>query len=249
MKAVLPTDSTELQKLLVAECVAHAATQALLHQANLERDSAKARLQALLKRYFGRSSEKLDPNQITLAWEAVVAEQTVITPPPPQEPVTRVPRTPSVRRAQRLEDLPVLETITLDLPDAAKLAPYGTALVKIREEITDEVDYQPGKLFRRQIIRPVYASPRHDCPPQIADLPALCNSRWPSGPRPDRPRRALEVRRRAADLPPSPHAGAVGTGIHPSDHGPVGRAGGQFVSPRVRRTEKNRADQRLHHRR
>ncbi len=171
MTATLPTDPAELQKLLVAERVAHAATQGLLHQATLERDAAKARLQALLKRYFGRSSEKLDPDQLTLAWEAVVAEQTVITPPPPAQPVTRAPRTPSVRRAQRLEDLPVLETITLDLPAAAKLALDGTPLVKIREEITDEVDYQPGKLFRRQIIRPVYASPRHGCPPQVADLP------------------------------------------------------------------------------
>ena len=172
MTDALPTDPAELQKLLVAERVAHAATQGLLHQATLERDAAKARLQALLKRYFGRSSEKLAPDQLTLAWEAVVADQTVITPPPPAQPVTRVPRTPSVRRAQRLEDLPVLETITLDLPAAAKLAPDGTPLVKIREEITDEVDYQPGKLFRRQIIRPVYASPSHGCPPQVADLPA-----------------------------------------------------------------------------
>ena len=186
MTETLPADPTELQKLLVAERAAHAATQGLLHQTTLERDTervlhqqtalerdaAKARLQALLKRYFGRSSEKLDPDQLTLAWEAVVADQTVITPPPPAQPVTRVPRTPSVRRAQRLEDLPVLETITLDLPAAAKLAPDGTPLVKIREEITDEVDYQPGKLFRRQIIRPVYASPSHGCPPQVADLPA-----------------------------------------------------------------------------
>jgi len=71
-----------------------------------------------------------------------------------------------------MEDLPVLETITLDLPEDKKIAPDGTALVKIREEITDEVDYQPGKLFRRQIIRPVYASPRHLGAPQVAPLPA-----------------------------------------------------------------------------
>jgi transposase len=171
MTEALPTDPAELQKLLVAERVAHAATQGLLHQATLERDAAKTRLQALLKRYFGRSSEKLDPNQLALAWAAVEAEQALATPPPPA-PVERKPRTPSGRRAQRLEDLPVLETIIVDLPAAAKLASDGTPLVKIREEITDEVDYQPGKLFRRQIIRPVYASPRHSCPPQVADLPA-----------------------------------------------------------------------------
>ena len=178
MTETLPTDPAELQKLLVAERAAHGVTklerdtERVLHQQTaLERDAAKAKLQALLKRYFGRSSEKLDPNQLALAWAAVEADQALATPPPPA-PVQRKPRTPSVRRAQRLEDLPVLETITLDLPEAEKTAPDGTALVKIREEITDEVDYQPGKLFRRQIIRPVYASPRHVGVPQVAPLPA-----------------------------------------------------------------------------
>ena len=164
MTGTLPTDPAELQKLLVAERAAHTVTK-------LERDAAKARLQALLKRYFGRSSEKLDPNQLALAWAAVEAEQALATPPTPA-PVERKPRTPSGRRAQRLEDLPVLETIIVDLPEAQKLATDGTAVVKIRDEITDEVDYQPGKLFRRQIIRPVYASPTHRCPPQQAALPA-----------------------------------------------------------------------------
>jgi transposase len=57
------------------------------------------------------------------------------------------------------------------IPAEQKVAPDGTALVKIREEVTDEVDYHPGKLFRRQIIRPVYASPAHCGAPQIALLP------------------------------------------------------------------------------
>lgn len=178
MTDALPADPAEFQTLLVAERAAHGVTklerdtERVLHQqAALERDAAKAKLQALLKRYFGRSSEKLDPNQLALAWAAVEANRALATPPPPA-PVARQPRTPSVRRAQRLEDLPVLETIIVDLPAAEKLAADGTALVKIREEITDEVDYQPGKLFRRQIIRPVYASPRHCGAPQVAPLPA-----------------------------------------------------------------------------
>lgn len=155
----------------MAERAAHAVTQAERDDARRERDLAKAKLQALLKRYFGRASEKLDPNQLALAWAAVEADQAVATPPPPL-PAGRKPRAPSLRRARRLEDLPVLETITLDLPSAAKVAPDGTALIRIRDEITDEVDYQPGKLFRRQIIRPVYASPSHAGAPQVAPLPA-----------------------------------------------------------------------------
>lgn len=171
-----PADSAALAARLAAERSAHAATRqqlaelaADLQRTELERDEAKAKLQALLKRYFGRSSEKLDPNQLALAWAAVEAELAAATPPPP--PVARPPRSPSVRRAQRLEDLPVLETVVVDLPAEKKVAPDGTALVKIREEVTNEVDYQPGKLFRRQIIRPVYASPAHCGVPQVAPLP------------------------------------------------------------------------------
>lgn len=122
MNATLPTDPAQLQALLLAERTAHALTrlerdtvQVLLQQTALERDAAKAKLQALLKRYFGRSSEKIDPNQLALAWAAVEADQALATPPPPAA-VERQPRTPSVRRAQRLEDLPVQERIIVDLP-------------------------------------------------------------------------------------------------------------------------------------
>jgi hypothetical protein len=72
MTAALPA---ELQVLLAGERAAHAATQEQLHQVILERDAAKAKLQAVLKRYFGRASEKLDPNQLALAWSAVEADQ------------------------------------------------------------------------------------------------------------------------------------------------------------------------------
>lgn len=173
----LPVDAPALRALLVTECAAHAVTQAerdtarvQLQHITLERDVARVKLQELLKRYFGRSSEKLDPNQLAMAWAAVEADLATIMPPPPERPPERKPRAPSTRRAQRLEDLPVLETITIDVPAAEKFAPDGTALVKIREEVTDEVDYQPGKLFRRQIIRPVYASAQHAGVPKIAAL-------------------------------------------------------------------------------
>jgi transposase len=166
----LPNDPAELRALLLAERQAHAATRDRLKATELERDAARVRLRALLKRYFGRSSEKLDENQLKMAWAAVEADLEGRTPPRPAKP-PRAPRAPSQRRARRLEDLPVLETLVIDLPTEQKLAPDGSALVKIRDEVTEEVDYQPGKLFRRQIIRPVYASPAKVCEPQIAELP------------------------------------------------------------------------------
>jgi len=156
-------ERVEMEKALASERAEHERTRQ-------QRDRFKWVLQEMLRRYFGRNSEKIDPHQLKLAFAAVEADQAIAEMEPPSPP--KQPRSPSQRRARRLEDLPVLETITIDVPPEEKTGPDGIALVKIREEVTEEVDYQPGKLFRRRIIRPVYASPAHACAPRIAELPA-----------------------------------------------------------------------------
>lgn len=170
MSPALPDDPAELKALVLAERAAHAQTAQKLQLAELERDQVKYRMKMLLKRYFGRSSEKLDEAQLKMAWAAVEADREIHA-ASPQRAKPPQPREPSQRRQRRLEDLPV-ETLVIDVPAEARLSPAGTELIKIREEVTEEVDYQPGKLFRRRIVRPVYASPAKDCPPVIAALPA-----------------------------------------------------------------------------
>ena len=163
LRTLLLQERAEMEKVLAGERAAHERTRQ-------QRDRFKWVLQEMIRRYFGRSSEKIDPSQLNLAFAAVEADQAIVQAEPPSQP--KAPRSPSQRRARRLEDLPLLETITIDLPAEEKTGPDGAPLVKIREEVTEEVDYQPGKLFRRRIIRPVYASPAHACPPRIAELPA-----------------------------------------------------------------------------
>src|SRR5580700_8229323 len=125
----------------------------------------EAKVQALMQQYFGRSSEKMDPKQLHLALEAAQADYALAE---EESPVPPKPRAPSDRRSRRMEDLPVLERVYLDVSPEEKIAPDGTPMVKIREEVTDLVDYRPGCLFRRQIVRPVYASPSHATAPRIA---------------------------------------------------------------------------------
>ncbi len=49
-----------------------------------------------------------------------------------------------------------------------------TGAVKIREEITEILEYTTGKLYVRRIVRPVYAFPGKDEQPiVIADMPSL----------------------------------------------------------------------------
>jgi len=134
----------------------------------LQIQKMESKVQALLRQYFGRSSETMDPDQLRLGLEAVRNDDFLAEEP---SPVPVKPRSPSERRQRRIDELPILETIRIEVPPEQRVAPDGTALVVIREEITDEVDYRPGVLFRRQIIRPVYASPTHAVAPVVAPLP------------------------------------------------------------------------------
>ena len=53
------------------------------------------------------------------------------------------------------ENLPVLETIRIGLPEEQK-----AGLVWMRDEISHEQDYQPSQFFRRAYVRAVYAHPK-----------------------------------------------------------------------------------------
>ena len=169
MSADLPNDPAQLQAMLVE---ADKDRKELLEQnrlLELKVRKMQAQVHALMMQYFGRSSEKLDPNQLQFAIDTVMADDVLAE---EVSPVPSKPRNPSERRQRRIEDLPILETVRLEPPLEERTAPDGTPLVVIREEITEEVDYRPGVLFRRQIIRPVYASPSHATAPVIAALPA-----------------------------------------------------------------------------
>jgi transposase len=168
MSADLPNDPAQLREMVVAS---DKQKQELIEQnriLTLQLRKMEAKVQALMQQYFGRSSETLDPNQLQLALASAMADDALAE---EVSPVPAKPRNPSERRQRRIEDLPLLETVRLEPPVEARTAPDGTPLVVIREEITEEVDYRPGMLFRRQIIRPVYASPSHAAAPVIAALP------------------------------------------------------------------------------
>ena len=144
MAQPLPDDPAKLKALLLAERgelaaerQAHAATTEELKFTRLERDQAKAKLQALLKRYFGRSSEKLDENQLKMAWAAVEADLETRTPPKPQKAPSGA-EGPSERRARRLEDLPVFVQLFRGAAEVAleKRLQLGLRLVAL----------QPGQL-------------------------------------------------------------------------------------------------------
>lgn len=139
-----------------------------------ERDVLLARLRVLeakladmTRRLFGPKSEKMDPGQLHLAFGAVQADEELAREEPPgaEEKKPAPPRKGGGRRPVP-ENLPT-ERVVLDVPEAERVG-----LVKIREEITEEIDYRPSQFIRRQYVRPVYAAADKSVAPVQAGAPA-----------------------------------------------------------------------------
>lgn len=132
------------------------------------RERAEYKLQQLLRRLFGAKSEKVDPNQLALVLGQIEADQELsaeVAPIPvlPSEPVAKVkngggrhPAPPHL----------TVQTTLIDLPEEQK-----AGLQKIREEVTEEYEFQPSRYYLHRIVRPVYADPAKQSPPQVAALP------------------------------------------------------------------------------
>lgn len=133
------------------------------------REKAESKVKDLLRRLFGPKSEKLDPNQLALALAQVEADSALAT---AMQPIALNPEKPAPAKKRKSggrrpppQNLPV-ETTLIDLPEDQK-----AGLVKIREEITIEHEYQQSRFFLHKIIRPVYADPAKVLAPRVAELP------------------------------------------------------------------------------
>jgi len=133
------------------------------------------KLDLLLRRQFGQSSEKISPDQLDLLLNnpddagkpeddgSKAEEETVVLRKTKK-------RKPGNAKKPRIPDrIPVesTQTITpqavLDQPDQWR---------HIGQEVSEYLDYQPGHFFKRQIIRPKNVHKRNvDLPPIIAPLP------------------------------------------------------------------------------
>jgi transposase len=154
---------------------------ARLEKALLEQDeiiqSGKATIEKLSnevmylrRQLFGRSSERFipkDPNQLSLAFdgEETLSEEQEAKP----EEITV-----TYTRKKENNSKPVREAIPAHLrreevviePDTI---PEGS--VRIGEEVTEKLEYNPGEVYVKRIVRPKYAKPKGEGI-VIADLPS-----------------------------------------------------------------------------
>lgn len=141
--------------------------QAALGESRRENALLRQKIDLLVRRVFGASSEQLDPAQLELLLQLSSA-----TPPATPVPVP-LPEPAAVRgrkeRTPRLPaNLPVVEEV-ID-PEPVKAAPQSWRC--IGEEVSEQLDYEPARFLRRRVIRRKYVHRTElDRGPLIAALP------------------------------------------------------------------------------
>lgn len=151
--------------------------QALQLIAALRRENQllREKVHLLVRRVFGASSEKMDAAQLQLLLSGAelvepAAEQRAETPPPKQQaPAPRKAKTPRLP-----ETLPVVEEV-ID-PEPVKAAPEQFR--QIGQEVSEQLDYEPARYFRRRVVRRTYVSKTEpEKAPLTAPLPPTLQER------------------------------------------------------------------------
>jgi len=157
----------------------------LLHRVEelqTENTLLRQKVDLLVRKIFGASSEKLDASQLDLF--LLQAEST------PGKPVAssaleEADPQPTVRaKAKRgrdrwPEDLPVVEQVI----DPEEVAAQPEQWRCIGEEVSEQLDYEPARFLRRRLVRRKYVS-RQDvwAKPIIAPLPSVLQERGSAAP-------------------------------------------------------------------
>ena len=161
---------TDLERRLTDEV-------ARLHEENR---LLRQKLDLVIRQLFSRKSEKLDPNQLELLFggleeqeegqapgkgEASAAHEELVE---AETKNSRRKSTEGKRRPRIPDHLPVVEEI-ID-PEPVKGCPE--AWRQIGEEVSEQLDYEPGRFLKRRTVRRKYVKRSdREAPPIVAPLP------------------------------------------------------------------------------
>jgi transposase len=151
-----------------------------LHHLRSENAHLKHTLARLLHRIYGRSSEKMNPNQLELALQFAAADllgRAVVVPPgldeaPDGEVMAPAPRKRRPNHHGRVPLPAHLERVRTEIHPADLTCPCCSgALRRLGEETSEELGRRPAQFYVRQTVRVKYACP--SCQDQIVrpDLP------------------------------------------------------------------------------
>ncbi len=143
---------------------------AQITQLKAENRFLKLKLQAVLGKLFGKSSEKISPDQLMLAFGVDSVDPET---PAAEDEVEEVASSRKKRKHKPLsERLPadiLVEEVVIE-PEEVLADPE--AFKRIGEEVTEELDVVPTKFFKCRIVRPKYVlKADRSLPPVVAPAP------------------------------------------------------------------------------
>ena len=135
----------------------------------IETKLLREKIDALIKRLYGAQSEKIDPGQLLLMLQGLDAPGKAPEPVEAEAPRRSTDPSPPRERGPRVPaHLPVVEEV-ID-PEPVKACPEAWRC--IGEEVTEQLDCEPARFFKRRIVRRKYA--RRDHPFAAPILAPLC---------------------------------------------------------------------------
>lgn len=147
--------------------------QQALTESRRENALLRQKVDLLVRRVFGASSEQLDPTQLELLLQLppTIPPEVSAAAPSPKPAVVRARK----ERTPRMpENLPVVEEV-ID-PEPVKAAPQSWRC--IGQEVSEQLDYEPSRFLRRRVIRRKFVHRVElDLTPLIAPLPERLQDR------------------------------------------------------------------------
>ena len=144
-------------------------TRQALEQSRRENTILRQKLDALARRFFGKKSEQLSAAQMELLLSGLV--DSTVSGEKKEPPARPAPR-PAPSSSQRIRTPDHLEVVRQVIePELVQAQPDQWK--KIGEEISRRLDYQPGKFFWQETVRPKYVrADQRTLPPVMAPAPA-----------------------------------------------------------------------------
>jgi transposase len=146
-----------------------AVLQEALEQSRRENTLLRQKLDALARRFFGKKSEQLNAAQLELLLSGLAESSVELSEEkePPARPAPRLSRTPT-RRIRTPDNLEVVREVIE--PELVRAEPEHWK--RIGQEVSRQLDYQPGKFFWQETVRPKYVRRgQRALPPVVAAAP------------------------------------------------------------------------------
>lgn len=133
-----------------------------------ENDLLRRKLDHLARRLFGRKSEQLDSRQLEFLFGQLDASEQPSGEADAPESETKPRRKRAPRKPRCPDDLPV----EVEIVDPPPVSENPSLYRQIGEEVSEQIDYEPGRFFKRRTVRRTWVKRNDpDAIPVTAALP------------------------------------------------------------------------------